>query len=186
MIVSPFSLMTNTLEPRDIPAGDFPVSRALLSILRAPPLRALLRASCVLCASRDAGGGGWCAATSAAAFRASRSARASRRSRSSGRQRLKPSALQILRRPPAREAKPFFAAKAFWFLVGRSLPSSLLAGLLRPPLILRQNSAPIQLKSRKSKMQANLSARCSRTVLLTMFRLRQASTVRPNNGHGVA
>ena len=173
--------MTSPLEPRDIPACGSP-------ILRAPPLRALPRASC---ASRYAGCGGWRAATGAAPCRASRSSRASRasrRSRSSGRQRLKPSALRILRRPPAREAKPFFAAKAFWSLVGRSLPSSLLAGLSRPRL-LRQNSAPIQLKSRKSKMQANLSVGppaetgTIAPTLLTTFR--SVVCVRPNKGNGV-
>src|SRR5271165_2908280 len=118
--------------PPGCPSGRFSCFACASLILRALPLRALPRASCV--SSRYGGCGGWRAATGAAPFRASRSSRASRRSRSSGRQRLKPSALRILRRPPAREAKPFFAAKALWFLVGRSLPSSLLAGLLRPPL----------------------------------------------------
>src|SRR5208337_5561004 len=59
MTVSPFRLMTSPLEPRDIPACGSP-------ILRAPPLRALLRAPSVLCASGDACGGDCRAASGAA------------------------------------------------------------------------------------------------------------------------
>ena len=66
-----------------------------------------------------------------------------------------PVSAEILRLPPAREGKPPFAAKPFWFLL--SSRSSLLAGLSRPPFFWRQNSASIYSKSRKSKMQANLT-----------------------------